>query len=323
MKIFDGHADLFHDVTRRVLNGEKDILRKHHLERLKKGGIHGGIFISWIPERDYNKNPIQDPKAYFEFMVENVEKELLLSKDFVEIITKKEELDKFFQDEKIYVLKGMEGLKVVDEELELLDYIYRLGYRHLSLTWNEENILATGVRGNETRGLTELGKKALKKIEDLGMVIDVSHLNEKSFWDVMNNTSKTIIASHSNAYTLCNTKRNLTDAQLRAIGERGGLVGINAYREFLSDVDEERTIDKLADHVDYIVNLIGCDHVGFGFDFCEYLYSGCGKMNPDGLEDASYVPQFIEKLKMRGYTEEEIEKMSYKNFLRIFREILK
>lgn len=323
MKVFDGHADIFYDITRRALEGESDILRKHHWKRLKKGQVMGGIYISWTPERDFNRNPISDPQKYFDFMMETVEKELSLSESFIKIMKSKSDLDSIFQEDKLYIIKGLEGIRVVDDELELLDKVYQLGYRHISLTWNEENKLATGVRGDSERGVTELGKKALEKAEALGMIIDVSHLNEKSFWDTLENTKTPIIASHSNAYSLCNQKRNLTDEQIKAIGFREGVIGINAYREFISDKEEERNIERLADHLDYMVDLIGAEQVGFGFDFCEYLYANCGKMNPDGMDDASYVPKFLEILRRRGYSEDELEGFAYKNFINLFRKILK
>lgn len=324
MKIFDGHADIFYDVTRRALDGEKDILKNHHRDRLRKGGIHGGVFISWIPERDYNKKPIEDPRAYFEFMMEQVEREIESSKDFLRVIRDREGMKNLFQeDEFLYVVKGMEGIKIVDEELHLIDRLYNLDYRLISLTWNEDNSLASGCRGDEKRGITQLGKKALKKMEDLGIVIDVSHLNEKSFWDVMDNTHAPLVASHSNAYALCKQKRNLTDEQIKAIAARGGIIGLNAYRGFVSENEEEKDIEHLVDHLDYIISLAGVEHVAFGFDFCEYLYEDDDKMNPDGLKDASEAYKILDILKKRGYSQENIQAIAYGNLKRLFLEVLK
>lgn len=324
MKIFDGHADIFYDVTRRALEGERDILRNYHRDKLKKGGIFGGVFISWIPERDYNKKPIENPRAYFEFMMEQVEREIESSGDFLKIIRDREDMNELFQDENfIYVIKGMEGIKIVDETLQLIERLYDLDYRLISLTWNEDNLLASGCRGDEKRGVTELGKKALKKMEDLGIVIDVSHLNEKSFWDVINNTNSPIVASHSNAYALCRQKRNLTDEQIKAIGSKGGVIGLNAYRGFVSENEEEKDIEHLVNHLDYIVSLIGIKHVALGFDFCEYLYSDDDKMNPDGLKDASEAYKILDILKRRGYSQEDIQAIAYGNLKRLFMEVLK
>ncbi|MGL4402181.1 MAG: dipeptidase [Fusobacteriaceae bacterium] len=324
MKIFDGHADIFYDVTRRALEGEKNILRNYHKDKLKKGGISGGVFISWIPERDYNKKPIENPESYFQFMMEQVEREIESSKDFVKIIKDRVGMEKLFQDDEfIYVVKGMEGIKIVDESLQLINQLYALDYRLISLTWNEDNLLASGCRGDEKRGVTELGRKALKKMEELGIVIDVSHLNEKSFWDVISNTQSPIIASHSNAYSLCRQKRNLTDEQIKAIGDRGGVIGLNAYRGFVSENEEEKDIEHLVDHLDYMVSLIGTAHVALGFDFCEYLYSDDDKMNPEGLKDASEAYKILDILEKRGYSKEEIRAIAYGNLKRVFMEVLK
>lgn len=324
MKIFDGHADIFYDVTRRALEGEENILRKYHRDKIIKGGIHGGVFISWIPEKDYNRKPIEDPKAYFEFMMEQVEKEIEISKDFLKVVKDKKGMNEIFQENSfIYIVKGMEGIKIVDETLQLIDRLYDLDYRLISLTWNEKNILASGTRGELESGLTELGKKALKKMEDLGIVIDVSHLNEKSFWDVINNTSGPVIASHSNVYQLCKSVRNLKDEQIKAIASKGGLIGLNAYRGFISEREEEKDIEHLVDHLDYMVSLVGVEHVGLGFDFCEYLYADDSKMNPQGLKDASEAYKVLDLLKKRGYSQEEIEAIAYGNFKRIFLRVLK
>ena len=220
---------------------------------------------------------------------------------------------------KLNVLMGIEGLRAIKKNLDWLDTFYQLGFRHASLTWNEENDLGTGAKGDENRGITEIGKAAIRKMNELGMVVDVSHANEKTFWGIYETSTKPIIASHSNARSLCDHVRNLTDEQIKAIAETGGLVGAVAYKGFVDLDKEKQTIERYVDHIDHMVSLVGVKHVGIGFDFCEYLHADrTGKdMNPKGLEDASYAQNVIEELRKREYSEEDIRKIAYENFMRV------
>ena len=161
----------------------------------------------------------------------------------------------------------------------MIDEYYEYGARHASLTWNEENKLATGVRGDSNRGLTQIGKKAVKKMQDKGMIVDVSHLNDKSFFDVIDITSSPIIASHSNSRALCNSMRNLTDEQLKAIRDVNGVIGFNSYKGFIDENKEKQNINRGIDHIKYIADKIGIDHIGIGFDYNEYFED----------EDAPYI----------------------------------
>lgn len=163
---------------------------------------------------------------------------------------------------------------------------------------------------------------AVKLINKLGIILDVSHLNEKSFWDVYKTSDKPFIASHSNARSLCDVPRNLWDDQIKAIGERDGLIGINAFNEFIHLDPEKRTVDFLINHLEHIINLIGIERVALGFDFFEYLegdttdaFTEEAYKGTIGLEDITQTSNLIERLKYRGFNQEDIEKISYKNFI--------
>ncbi len=331
MKIFDGHADIWWDTTLKRKNGLENIIKNFHAERLKTGKIFGGIFAAWldneIPEKDWEKE--------FIYMLNAVSSEINSNKDILNIIKSKEDIPSNISNEKFYVLMGVEGLRAIDTNLDWLDTLYNLGYRHASLTWNEDNLLAGGAGGTNEYGLTEIGKKVIEKMNRLGMVIDVSHANEKTFWDIKTICTKPFIASHSNVKSLCDVPRNLTDEQIKAIAESKGVIGVNAYIGFIKKSDysnpvpvknPDRTnipnISDLADHIDYIVNLVGVDYVGLGFDFCEYLSEELKNANPLNLEDASKSQNMIDELRKRGYSEKNIEKIAYKNFLRVISEVL-
>ena len=198
-----------------------------------------------------------------------------------------------------------------------------MGIRHIGLTWNEQNAFATGQRGDKDRGLTDLGIKAVEIIENLGILLDLSHANDKTFWDVAKYAKKPFFASHSNSRTLCPAMRNLTDDQIICIGERNGMVGMNSYHGFVSDKEDEKNLDTLLNHMEYIAEKIGIDKVGFGFDFAEY-YNVAGVDEDEGLKgvyDITEVKNVATALKKRGYSDEDIEKVSYRNFIAFFERI--
>ena len=323
--LIDIHGDIWTDVAVKRSLGEKDIIKRYHLERFNKGGMVGGTFIVWI-DPPYDERP----KERFTEIIKHMCQELWENKDIIKVIYNVEDFYKAVGERKLAVLLGMEGLSPLGEDLEGIYTLYQLGFRQISLTWNEENAFATGARGDKDRGLTDLGKEAIRIMEDLGIILDVSHANDRSFWDIYKFATNPIIASHSNARALCPAPRNLADKQIKAIGESGGLVGINAFNEFIHVDRDKRNVNYLINHIEHIVELIGIDHVAFGFDFFEYLEEDTSQTfiedpyrGTPGIEDISRAPNLIKELKERGFSEEDIEKISYRNFLRLMNRILK
>ena len=319
MKIFDGHADIWYDVAQKRKNSEENIVKKYHLDRFKAGNVMGGIFIAYL---EYN-DELDDEKEMFHLINSTIH-EIKSNSEIFNIIKRKGDFNRGIVEEKLNVIMGVEGLRAIGSNLDWLDTLYELGFRHASLTWNEENDLATGVAGDESRGLTPIGIEAIKKMEKLGMIIDVSHANEKSFWDIYNNTSKPFIASHSNAKALCNHRRNLTDEQIKAIASRDGVIGVNAYKHFISLDSHNQTLERFVDHIEHIISLVGIRHVALGFDFCEYLYTDKKEedINPKGLENVSKAMGIIKELARRGYEESDIRKIAFENFMRIAETVL-
>ncbi|WP_206458810.1 dipeptidase [Anaerovorax sp. IOR16] len=321
--VFDGHSDIWSDVTIRSLRGETDILKKYHLPRLRKGQIEGSIFVIWV-DPPYDKEPFKRTLQ----IIEAIKKEAAVCNE-IAIVKNYTEMEQAKAEGKFYIFIGLEGLNSIGENLSLIDEYYEFGARHAMLSWNEQNALATGVQGDPNRGLTDLGKQAVKKIMDKNMIMDVSHLNEKSFWDVINIAQSPIIASHSNARVLSNAERNLTDDQLLEIRNLNGLVGINSFNRFVSLDISEQTVDNLLKHIVYICDKIGVEHVGFGFDFFEFMsvdsmrsYSNQNTSFTVGLEDCSKVPSLLEKMKKVGFHKDEIEAISYKNYHRLIKNII-
>lgn len=321
--IFDGHSDIFSDVRYKREAGETQVLKNHHLERLQKGGIGGACFVIWADT--FNGF---DPKDEMDAIVKAIQAEMAETEDFV-LVHNRAEAEAAQKAGKFAILLGIEGLAGIGEDLSKIDVLYEIGARHAMLTWNEENALATGVKGNPDRGVTDLGRKAIKIIQDKKMILDVSHLNETSFWDVMDASNGPILASHSNAKALAGAARNLTDDQLKAIRDVDGLVGLNSFGDFISDNKAEQDVDHLVNHASYIADKIGVEHLGFGFDFFEFISADSMKSYSDqddsrlkGMEDCSHVPVMIEKMRKAGFTEKDLEMISGGNWLNLIQRVM-
>lgn len=321
--VFDGHTDIFTDVLVKRLEGETHVLEKHHLDKFKKGGIEGCCAVLWI-----------DP-PYTSNYAKRLEQLLVAVKDEMDecqgavMVRNMADIEAAKAAGNFYILLGAEGLSAIGEDTDKLDALYDFGLRHAMLTWNEENCLASGAGGNPDHGLTEAGKKMLRHMEAKHMIVDVSHLNEKSFWGVVDTVSGPIIASHSDVRALADVPRNLRDDQLKAIAESGGFVGLNAFNEFISRDRALQTSDQLIQHALYMADLIGVDHIAFGFDFTDFLadetassFSSDVNVATRGLESCQQVPAFLETLHEVGFSQEDIEKISYKNWHRVIGQVL-
>lgn len=233
------------------------------------------------------------------------------------LVKSKKDIAKLGQSEAIGLLINIEGGEILSESIFMLDLIYRLGVRSIGLTWNERNAIGSGVgEGPDSGGLSQFGFKVIDRMNQLGMIIDVSHLNIAGFWDVIQHTRTPIIASHSCAAALCGHRRNLTDEQLRALAKNKGLVGINFCKDFLCD-NGQASIDDVVRHICYIAEKAGVDAVGFGSDF-----DGI-ESTPLGLENVGKYPDLVEKLSRSGFNRTELEKICYGNFLRVLSDVLK
>lgn len=321
---FDTHADIWTDILHSREKGITNRLRDFHHPRMTQYNMAGGIFVIWI-DPPYDTAPqgriLQAVKAMFA--------EVNASRNIMTIVRTYGDFIKAREEGKLAVIAGLEGLSGIGEDTDWLYTLHALGFRHASLTWNEENPLATGARGPEKRGLTPAGIKAVRIMEELGMLVDISHANPKTFWDIYENTGKPIIASHSNCSALCNNRRNLNDDQLTAVAKRGGVVGAVAYSPFIHDDPLKRTLSGLADNIDHMVQVMGVDHVSLGFDFGDYLnqetimhFQEGDTYSPKGIEDISGVPALLRELETRGYSQEDMEKIRMGNILRVCQEIL-
>ena len=212
-------------------------------------------------------------------------------------------------------LLGFEGAEALMGDIALLRVFHRLGVRMLSFCWNYRTPFADGLGARRAESkLTELGVAALEEMNRLGMVFDVSHLADSVFWDVCDVMDGPFIASHSNCRELCDVARNLTDDMIKALADHGGVMGMNYLGSFVAK--EDPNIERMVDHIDRIVGLVGPDHVGLGSDF-----DGGGRL-PE-LDDTSMVPNMTRELVKRDYSDEDILKILGGNHLRVFEKVLK
>jgi membrane dipeptidase len=211
---------------------------------------------------------------------------------------------------------AVEGGHAIENDIAKLKEFYARGARYFTITWNNPVPWAMSAADGRTStvGLSEFGRQVIRTMDTLGMIIDVSHTGIKTIQDILATTRNPIIASHSGARALRNHPRNLTDAQIDSIGNRGGVIGVVFYPTFLSSTGTA-TIQTVINHIDYIKNRVGVDHVAIGSDF-----DGIETV-PVGLEDVSRMPNLTAALLAHGYTIPEVHKILGGNYLRVFQQV--
>jgi len=357
--VVDTHNDILTTIATEGVNIDNDLTGKTHsdINRFRKGGVDVQIFSIWCDGN--RKNPFQ----WANREIDSLYAIAFRNTDKMAIAYSPADLKQILKKKKFAALIGVEGGHMIENDLSKLDSLYKRGARYMTLTWNNSTSWATSAmeetgKGDslKNKGLSDFGRQVVKRMNELGMMVDVSHVGEHTFWDVINTTVKPVIASHSDAYTLCPVFRNLKDDQIKAIGKNGGVICLNFYSGFLDSTfnvkrsafnqrhKEERdsllkTVTDpyfadtylaskykdeveayrapfrlLLDHLDYIVKLIGVDHVGIGSDF-DGISSPPQQL--DGVQD---FPKITEALLQRGYSKKDIRKILGENVLRVFAE---
>jgi membrane dipeptidase len=344
MKFIDLHSDILVDVIWRRSRGESRVISERHLPALRNAGINALGLTIWI-ELDQTHRAAPRTRE----VMAALEAELRESPGELAMVRTPAEAEAAISSGKLAILLTIEGMAALDEDPALLSDLFDLGLTSGLLTWNETNAFASGFPGynyaearalsqsgsgswltglqgpgeGEVRGLTAIGRTLLMEMAQAGVMLDLSHLNEKSFWDAINAyPGPGVFASHSNAKALCAISRNLTDDQIKAIAERDGIIGLNAFSAFVHQ--ENPGIDRFIDHAVYIAGLVGTRHLGFGFDFIDYLdaealdsIGGTLPKNPE-LNGAVDVPNLLEQMRKRGFSSTEIEGITWGNFARVW-----
>ncbi len=356
--VVDTHNDILSKCIENGYSFDQDLTGKTHsdLQRFKEGGIDVQIFSIWCD----GSQP--KPFAYANRQIDTLYATALRNAGKMTIVFTSHELLKTVHNKKLAAMIGVEGGHMIENDLNKLDSLYKRGARYMTLTWNNSTPWATSAM-EETRdsllhqpkGLNDFGRNVVKRMNELGMLVDLSHVGEKTFWDAISTTTKPVLVSHSCVYNLCPAYRNLKDDQIKAVGKNGGVIHLNFFsgfldstydkkeREFLRRHKEERDsllktnigssaankvlnakykdeVDAmkapfhlLFDHLDYIVKLIGVDHVGLGSDF-----DGINS-TPQQLNSVTDFPLITKELLARGYGKKDIRKILGGNFLRLLK----
>jgi membrane dipeptidase len=355
----DSHNDLLTAAIEKNVLIDQDLKGKTHsdLNRFKEAGVDVQIFSVWCD----GEKP--QPYSWANREIDTLYAVAKRNPGKIEIVPNYAALKKAVRKEKIAALFGVEGGHMIENDLNKIDSLYNRGVRYMTLTWNNSTSWAssamdeTKLKNNPTAklGLNDFGKQVVKRMNQLGMMVDLSHVGEKTFWDAIQTTTKPVLVSHSNAYTLCPVFRNLKDEQIDAVGKNGGVIQLNFYSAFIDSSFKNReniflqnkqaeikeliangiqkeyaqamVVEKykdeslaiqppmsmLLDHLDYIVNRIGVDHVGMGSDFDGISAS------PRELTDVTSYPLITKALLEKGYSKKEVTKILGGNLLRVMK----
>lgn len=348
--IIDTHIDtlqrvLFEgvDLGKRLSSGQVD------LPRLREGGVSGVFFAVWVDSVFKGPEAVKQTERLIGAMEQTIAK----NPGQLELARTAGEVERIRKTHKIAALMGIEGGHAINDSLERLREYHRRGIRYMTLTWSNNTNWADS-SGDKRRhgGLTDFGREVVREMNRIGMIVDISHVSDETFWDALKVTQKPVIASHSSCRALADVRRNMTDDMIRALAKNGGVIGINFYSGFL-DADFNRRLnvgkpprpgpeagadpyrvamerykafitmsklpplplEKLIDHIDHAVKLAGPDHVGLGSDF-----DGI-EASPAGMEDATKIPNITRALLQRGYSESDIKKILGGNFLRVLKAV--
>lgn len=311
MKVIDMHCD----TVLRLMNREDIGLLENDLNvdirKLQRGDSLAQFFAMWI---DLEKE--DDPMETCLKMIDRFYTELDKNSDTISLATNYDELMKNKNNNKISAVLTIEEGGAIKGQLHNLRNFYRLGVRGITLTWNNVNEIGYPNTNEEygQMGLTEFGEAVVHEMNELGMLIDVSHLSDEGFYQVSKLSKKPFIASHSNSRVIKNHRRNLTDPMIRTLSENGGVMGICFERDFLGDSENAR-IEDMIRHIKHIRDIGGIDVIALGSD-----YDGS---NPNcEIGNIGEIDKLREALEDNKFSQEHIEKIFYKNALRVIKEVL-
>ena len=323
----DAHFDLTYEVANRRERGSEKVVETSYLQEFRGGSVDlivSAIFINdfFLPEMGLRK--ALDQISYLLEERDETPGKFRICRTIAEAYSAR-------ASGETAIFLSLEGADPLQNDIQLLRIFYELGVRGLGLVWSRRNYAGDGAFFTETRegrkgGLTPFGIELIEKAENLGMFIDVSHINDEGFWDVMDISSRPVIASHSNCRAIAGTMRNLSDEQIRAIAQNNGVIGMNSINQFIREDRPEVTISHFIDHVDHIAGIAGVEHVGLGFDLCDSFINFLQVEKPletyDVIKTHAGLGEFTAGLITRGYTEDEIIAILGGNFMRVFGDIL-
>lgn len=307
LKVFDGHCDTISRCYRQGIS-----LRKNEghldLERMRGCGHFAQFFAAFASAKRVDR-PIHE---VFLGEVATFQQQMAENADWVIHCRTAQQAEEAWEAGKVAAFLSVEGAELLDCDLEKLEEAYQMGVRAVNLTWNHVNALSGTNVDEPERGLTPQGKAFALKMQELGMLVDVSHLSDPGFWDVIDLAQKPIFASHSNSRAICGHTRNLTDEMFRALIKNGGVTGFNMGSDF---VGENPTIDTIIAHIEHWLSLGGGKNISLGGD-----WDGVRSM-PEGINGVQDLEKLAERLLRMNYSETQVEDLFYRNLMRVVGEV--
>lgn len=325
MKYIDLHADTILPILQQGENSSLYENAKTHvdLKRLLEGDALAQAFAVWLPDSDFDgievdpdfspTNPTEDME-YINTAVERLNKEIDKNSDIIAWSESASDIRDHEAEGKLSAILTLEDARAIDGSLEKVERIAELGFQIVGILWNHENCFGYPNSlhpGDREKGLKAFGIEAVQYMNELGMTTDVSHLNDGGITDVLKYAKRPVVATHSNARSITEHSRNLTDEHIRGIAESGGVVGLCFAPQFLGGKDNKATVDDMVRHLDHILNVGGEDVLAIGTDFD-------GVSGDLEISSPSHMPKLFERLEQEGWPLERIEKLACKNALRIF-----
>lgn len=340
--VVDGHNHMMMQIYQRRYKNERRVFSNTYAPLFRKGGVN--VLLTNVGGDNFGLTDNTDllligTLSILDMILEEAEE----SSDTMAVCRSSKEIDAALKEKKIAVLLTIEGGRPLETRphrpsLSLLRIFYRLGLRAIQLVDNGRNRLCDGKGESRTRGgLTNFGVSVVKEMNRLGMLIDVAHINEQGFWDVIEISESPIIDSHSNAMAICDHPRNLKDEQIKAIAQKGGVIGLTCNSAMTSKENDYPTVEDLMKHLGHMIDIAGIDHVGLGPDLIE-PHPGPPTESPgylegiqyvvrkshyiEGVSDVSGMPLITEALLKRGYKDQDIRKILGENFLRVYKQVI-
>jgi membrane dipeptidase len=308
--VVDTHCDVLYAMDRQGRHLADDAAVGHvDRGRLMKSGMRLEFFSAFLEPEHKPERSLRRQLA----IIDRFWQEVGEDRAHFRVVLNRQDVTALEEDPRIGALLSLEGAEAV-ADLTTLRMLFRLGVRCIALTWNERNHLADGVGVAEGGGLTDLGLEVVAEMRRLGILLDVSHLHPRGFWHVMERSEGPFIASHSNAKAVMDHRRNLDDAQIRALAARGGVMGLNFYPGFVHS--GPTGVEHVLRHADHVLSLVGDAHLGIGSDF-----DGIEE-TPEGLEDVTRLPDLAEAMLRRGYPEATVRRIMGENMRRVLLETL-
>jgi membrane dipeptidase len=328
--VVDLHFDLLMDLFEK--RGRTGVLAEEFLPEFETGNIAVVAAAIYLEDRYVPESALQvgvDQIARLHAEAERTDR-LAICKSFADI-------EQARAQGRVAVLISMEGVEPLGDDLDLLRVFYELGVRIVGLTHARTNAAGSGgifaQTGSSTQGLTEFGREVVRECERLGVIVDLAHINPHGFEDIMELATKPPIVSHTNARKYYDIERNISDEQIRQVGARGGVIGLNSV--LVSRDQSETTLDRYIDHIQVVIDLAGIDAAGIGFDFFEFIWQQWPEERRQQLAARLAPPNFIPQLRNhaharnltrrlveRGFRDEQIEKILRGNWMRILKQLL-